>query len=585
MVFPRLLRLALAMMLTVASAPISAQTISVPPLSVPPVTATELADGPGTIFTTPPTLTLTPHSAGGHAGKVWVRSSPEGLHVWARYEADQEGFRWPRQKSEMLTSDHVEVWLAAEPDVALPEIGYGNQFGPETLKSAADCHAGEATANPSFRSEEQKLIQTCELWYAEQLDYRRNLKHLFARQWLLAPGEFSDAHSFEDFAATAWANLNNSLFAEYLPKTLAPHPLQVAKLEQGENFASHPAGSMVVEFTSDTRPETRQDAAGHTSQQAHQTGYTLHLLIPYGQFPPAQQFRLQDLYLMVDVFSAVPDTPGKAQPKAIYSSTSEQRKWGVPATFNHLRLTDPRTFYVTPCHADPTQTDLYGNSYKPWFFPGAEADLRSTFVLENPAAGYMYEPASVSPNATEARYFTLNLAGGAQVCGPALAWVGENTSGKPSGSQIKRTKFGLNPEEHQVVNLPDGWSLVRSGPYTSTHSPFGSGQCGACEIMGMDIFAVSPTGEITQALALDQDLSGQDGNPQAADLDLSPDLKRVTLYLETIDYEAKDAKAQTTSTTYCLEGHTYKECGSNGHAKMPRPARFPALAANEEFTP
>ena len=107
---------------------------------------------------------------------------------------------------------------------------------------------------------------------------------------------------------------------------------------------------------------------------------------------------------------------------------------------------------------------------------------------------------------------------------------------------MKRTKFWVDEKYFETKTLPDGWGLVRSGPLTRPHSPFGSGQCGSCEIVDFDLFAVSPQGEITSALNIDQDLSGMFGSPQASDLAIAPDWKQITLYLEYEDDEQKDPK-------------------------------------------
>lgn len=106
----------------------------------------------------------------------------DGFHVWGKIEADEQGFHWPQQKSEMLSSDHIEVWLATSPEVSLPPIGWGNQFGATELASLKNCadqvdpHSGEPASG----------AKNCERWYNEQLQYRQYLRRLFVRQWLIA---------------------------------------------------------------------------------------------------------------------------------------------------------------------------------------------------------------------------------------------------------------------------------------------------------------------------------------------------------------------------------------------------------------
>jgi hypothetical protein len=487
---------------------------------------------PQGIYATPPTLTLAPHSAQAHPGSIWVRSSDDGLNIWGRVQANEEGFRWPAQKSEMLSSDHVEVWLATSSGVSMPAIGWGNQFGTIKLASLKNC-ADENDENGNIFNK-----KNCELWYGEQAQYRQSLQHLFARQWLVSGGLNPGVRFFEDFASSAYGELGANLFPDSMPTVLRP------KSEDG----------FMAEIGTDVRVETSHDSAGNPYSRGHMTGYYFYFFIPYSAFPPTQQIKLTDLYLMVDVFSAAPD----GHKMGDYSSSSALRQWGKPATFNHLRLAAPRTFSVTPCAADTSHSDLYGESYKGWFYPtlpGKEEYLRSTFALINPAGGYLYDPGGTSPEASEAKYFWKELPGGAVVCGPSLAWRKDAT--------IKRSKFLIDEKHLEVKALPDGWSLLRSGPTESTHSAFGSGQCGSCPILGFDIFAVSPGGEISAALQIDQDLSGEGDQPGNAYLTVDRDWKRIILYREFDDDNVGDAKSNWTSTTYCLEGHGYKQCGES----------------------
>ena len=497
---------------------------------------------PKDIYTDSPTLPLILHSPQAHPGNVWLRSSEKGLDIWGKVDADEKGFRWPRQKSEMLSSDHIEIWLAASPDVLMPVIGWGNQFGVTELDSAKDCSKeSDATGDDGIGK------KNCERWFNEQIQYRQYLRRLFTRQWLIAGGEYpNQAGAFEDFATTAYAGLNANLFHGDLPILLRP------KEEDG----------VVSEFTVDSRQETRHDAAGNPYSTGHQTGYRFHVFIPYAAFPPAQELKLSELYLMVDVFAAAPDARAMGE----YSSTSATRIWGKPSTFNHVRVAEPRTFSVTPCEEDLDQNDLYGENYRSWFFPGQsgkDAALRSTFALINPAGGYMYEPARVSPSVTAASYFWKPLVGGATVCGPHLAWQ--------KGGAVRRSKFEVEEKYFEAKALPDGWNLIRSGPMTWTHSRFGSGACGSCEVMGFSIFSVSPQGEIEQALDITEDLSGTGEQADAADLSIAQDWKRITLYREF------EGKPSWTSTTYCLEGHQYTQCGESKQAKPPDPPNFKEL--------
>jgi hypothetical protein len=514
-------------------------------ISVPSISLKDIPQASQNIYATPPSLTLIPHSPQAHNGNIWLRSADDGLHIWGKVEADEQGFHWPQQKSEMLSSDHIEVWLATSLEVPMPEIGWGNQFGTTELGSLNDCasqvdpHTGDAASG----------VKNCERWYIEQVQYRQYLRRLFVHQWLVAGQAYSGSHSFEDFASTAYAGLSANFFPEDLPTALKP------------GFDNR----LTVEIDPEVRPETKQNAAGAAYKYYRQTGYHFHLLIPYSAFPPAQQLKLADLYLMIDVFSSAP----AGHKTGDYSSTAAKRQWGQPASFNHVRLAAARTFSVTPCDFKPEQRDLYGESHAAWFFPMQsvkDADLQSTFALINPAGGYMYAPAGVSPTITPSNYFWKQLADDAAVCGPNLAWRKSST--------ITRTEFVVDEDHFEAKTLPDGWTLLRSGPSPSTVSRFGSGQCGACLVMDFDIFAVSPQGEITSALAIHETLTSSEGQPSAADLTIAPDWKQIILYRQIMDPKQTDVTRQWISTTYCLEGHAYKQCGESKQAQPPDPPHF-----------
>jgi len=522
---------------------IYAQTEAV--ISVPGISPKDVPQASQNIYATPPTLSLIPHSPQAHSGNIWLRSADDGLHIWGKVEADEQGFHWPQQKSEMLSSDHIEVSLATSTAVPMPEIGWGNQFGTTQLASLKDC----ANQTDPRTGDAASGVKHCERWYNEQVQYRQDLRRLFVRQWLIAGAAYSGSHSFEDFASTAYAGLSANFFPEDLPDALKP------KSE----------GSLTVEIIPDFRPETRQNATGAAYKYNRKIGYHFHLTIPYTAFPPAQPLRLTDLYLMVDVFSSAPAGHKMGE----YSSTAATRQWGQPASFNHIRLGSPRAFSVTPCDFEPEQQDLYGKSYPAWFFPTQalkDTALRSTFALINPAGGYMYAPASVSPTVELSKYFWKELAAGAVVCGPDLAWR--------YGSTIKRTKFVVDEEHFEAKTLPDGWTLLRSGPTPSTLSRFGSGQCGSCLVMDFDIYAVSQQGEITPALALHEDLTANEGQPSGADLTIAPDWKQIILYRDIMDPKQTGPTATWTSTTYCLDGHVYKQCGESRQAQPPDPPHF-----------
>ena len=70
----------------------------------------------------PPDSTLIPYGEGARHGHLWIRTLPDGLYIAGKLEGGPP--QLPHTRDEILSKDHVEVWLAASPDVELPEIGY-----------------------------------------------------------------------------------------------------------------------------------------------------------------------------------------------------------------------------------------------------------------------------------------------------------------------------------------------------------------------------------------------------------------------------------------------------------------------------
>jgi hypothetical protein len=508
----------------------------------PPNNAPQFKGNP---FDQPPTFDLIPKSAISPRGKVWVRSNKAGLVIWGRVEAPDDSIRWPQQKADMLAGNHIEIWLATSTSVALPEIGFGNQFGPVLFKTAADCKRDDNSSQPDNDPD----IAQCRRWFEQQVFYRTQLKRLFVRQWLVG-----DTHSFEDFATTAYAPLRASFFDDSLPEILAPKP--------HDGFRS--------EVRSTVQHATKNDASGHPHNDSVTTGYEFHIFIPYSAFPPAPELSLSDIWLMVDVFNSA--EPGHKM--GVFSSTSARREWGASATFNHLRLQNPRSVAITPCGYKLQESDVYGAEYGAWYFPAASDDnprlIDSDFALINDASGYEYKPGSMSPLVKTFRHFSRKLPDFSTVCGPDLAYVNGRSRGE--------SEFQIDEDHLESRRLADGWLLLRSGPTLTIQNPnFGSGQCGACAVEMMQIYAISPAGQIAKALDLSDRISGSFGDPDDVDYAFSADWSRITYYTDLPDDpndQSENAKTHTTSVTYCLKDHKYDKCGHSDNAKMPNPPNF-----------
>ena len=500
----------------------------------------------------PATFTLIAKTPGAPVGKVWVRSDGDGLHLWGSVEGGEPV--WPEQKADLLGKDHVEVWLAAAPEVTMPPVGWGNQFGKIELKSAEDC---KGQTDPQTGSAEAGGA-ACVRWYAEQVRYRAQFRRLFARQWLLAGAtNFGPAHVVEAYATEAWRALAGDLFAEDMPDGLEPKAAGLAK------------GGVNIVYG---KSETEHDAAGNAYQKNIATGYEFYLEIPWEAFPPSPNLEVSDLWLIVDVFGA----PPAGKKTGAYATTAAGREWGVPASFNHVKLEAARGFTLSPCEEPLVEQNMYEDAVPAWFFPVKASEepawLGKDFIVTNPAGGYDYAPTGVSPGVEEHTHFWKVLDGGGWVCGPRLALKrGEVTKGFP---------FFVDEKTLDARVLEDGWLLVRSGPSASMLSAFGSGQCGACTVANVDFYAISPEGEATPALQLSPALGAGAEEPDAVDFAIAPDWTQVTEFDEAAGGDA-DGAAGWSSTTYCLQGHWFAKCGEAKDVKPPSPPNYPEFQGVE----
>jgi hypothetical protein len=469
-----------------------------------------------------PTFDLVPQGPGSRSGHIWVSNSANGLLIEG--EVDGPKPTWPATMPEMLSKDHVEVWLAAAPKVELPPIGWGNQFGETDLKSEADC-ATTASEAPAGNPDK------CKNWFRKQVRYREQFKRLFVRQWLLERQQV-----VETYAHAAMQNLMTNFSPDmYVPTEIAP------VLKDGVR--------MVVMETAKDKP-----------------GYGFQVTIPYSAFPPVPTLQVRDLWLMVDVFSSTPE----GRKMGAFSTTSRQRRWGDASTFNHLRLERPSEMKLSPCGYPLTQQDLYGVNQATFIYPvPVGTAVAETVVIDkvvsvmNPAGGYLYDPVGASPSAESRQVFSKSTGHGAFVCGPKLAYM--------SGAASVKTDNILNKEGFDAKVLPDGWTLVKTGP-RADYSAFGSGECGACPRAQLQVYAISPQGKVEPALDV-YELVGND--TAAADFYFAPDWSRAVYYREANSDTA--TAAAWTATSYCLKGHTYERCGKNDHARPPNPPVVKAL--------
>lgn len=498
------------------------------PVSVPDVSpAYSSTAAPHDWHGLPPAFTLTPGGPGARTGKVWVLKSEAGLVIAGYVDGSAPAF--PASAAELMEKDHVEIWLSAVPNPELPVIGWGNQFGDTELPKGEDSCAdvGKATGQEL----DKEGIEQCVEWANKQKSYRVQLKRLFARQWQLAPGI-----GIEAFATPAYQTIEQKFTAGM--KDYEVNPPKDLKPQSGVP-------------TLQARPSAQ--------------GYDFETVIPWKLFPPVNSVSVRDLSLLVEVFSAAP--PGKKM--GPYSTTAPGRGYAAFAAFNRISLERPRQYTIGDCDYPVVGLDLLDMQKKGYFIPGDTAVVSDTFILENYRMGYAYEPSGLSPGTRATHLFSRQIASGEYLCGPALRIF---KAGKANDFTLPEEDIGrhaiiVDREAFAVHSQPSGVLLIRNGPQV-TYSKYGSGQCGACPRVRLELYALAP--DLTFEPLLDiYDVIGNDFDDM--DVQLSPDWTRISVFRHRSQYMAEEHKAGWEDEFYCLTQGAYKKCGAVADTPPPQP--------------
>jgi len=419
---------------------------------------------------------ILPATGGIPQALLWIGEVSEGLVVAAEIRSGVE----PDERATLA------IRLRDARDPALPPIGWGHQFGFEALDDASDC------AGLEFGGED---TAACEAWYLRQVDYRAALDPLFGREWRIP---ISRPDEVEEVGATrAFARL-----PAYMRAGIAPLA---------------PVGA----------PRVRSRPIAGT-----EGGVGMEILIPWSAFPPVQAPDLSALRVAVDWVS--PDDRAAA---------------GGATVAAPRPLAAPLHHRVTPCGyglrgilipgGDDRISRPASSGAVPYMIPEASGDLRRLIVLDNEAAGYLYEPEpeTLSPAAFAPSYEVLDVGRGERVCTPVLAFARAGT-GKADGDDAVAPDwtgtgegdwFGLqvDPKTLDVRRLEDGNLLVKSGPRV-VWSYYGSGQCGACPRVGIDVFHIDTrTGLISPALRV---LEVAEAGIRDVEIEVSEDWQTVTVF-------------------------------------------------------
>jgi hypothetical protein len=374
----------------------------------------------------PPSFRLRAHSAGARSGTIWLGQTDEGLVVAGMVDGPPP--RFLPGPAEMAGGDHLELRLALIDQVPLPRIGWGNQFGPVELDTAEDC------AKIELAAEVDDPANDCRDWFRAQGVYREAFKRLFARQWRLAP-----AMAVETLAGPAFESAG--VFRDWI------RPLE-------------PRGRPRALFA--------VNAGG---------GYGFEIVVPWEAMPPSSRLELDRVWIGLTVFS-----PGSGGHQGAYSSTGSLHRNGEAPSMNPARMDPVRRWQVGACTYRLEADDTWLERKLPgYFIPTAGPAVTEIFVIENATIGYQYLPEAVSPVVRSTRFFVSELKPGVSVCGPPLAV-------RRGDVVVWGEQFAVHPGI-RAAPVPGGW-LIADGPWTGIATRFGTGACGACPLISLQMLFV-----------------------------------------------------------------------------------------------
>ena len=175
------------------------------PILVPQMQLPVLQGSIAAFKSMPPDITLIPHGEGARNGHLWVRNLGFALVIAGEVDGDAPDF--PKNQNWILSKDHIEVWLVASTDVAMPEIGWGNQFDqnefPKGQDSCADFGKNGMGAPDTLPARQKK----CRDWVGTQQRYRPRIQASFhapvAADGLLFRRVLRDARLRSHYPATS----------------------------------------------------------------------------------------------------------------------------------------------------------------------------------------------------------------------------------------------------------------------------------------------------------------------------------------------------------------------------------------------
>jgi len=228
------------------------------------------------------------------------------------------------------------------------------------------------------------------------------------------------------------------------------------------------------------------DATGASSRLIPvEGGWHLEATLPPGLWPPTRQAPVTAVRVLVDLV----DNDRGHEGQESFLSSSADREFGEPSTWNAQEISPPLTF--------PARPGFEMLAHEPglrWFYrPGAEVDTLLRF--ENEPDGYQYAPGQPSP-----RVVTMALPTEPEVAaGGAQAYLLRDPTRGPfllcRGAEARTTV-----EPHWYDSRLEVHSVERGGTAhlvvvaEGTYKWLGTGACGACPVLSATAHRLDPDG-------------------------------------------------------------------------------------------
>ncbi len=290
----------------------------------------------------------------------------------------------------------IYLWLKDSKDLNLPPIGWGNQFGHNTLNTQDSCLSEKADNTHQIVDN----IDECKKWYQKQIKFREEFKKLFVRQWQMN----SDTVG-EKYASVAYSALSD--YTKDNLKTLRPTSTPTIKFSDNKINGD----------------------------------YTFEIHIPWESLPPMSSLTLKDINIFISL-SDLEEKDIKYQTMTLPSSreyyiTSCKYELG-----NNYGVSKP----------------IFSDLAVPYIIPSKNLNINKTIMIDNTTDGYQYDPnaSSTSPTAYEIdNYFEKNISRGETICGSQLSFIKNNKIIKTDIS-VSSTTLGIKHISNDEILVKNG---------------------------------------------------------------------------------------------------------------------------------